>query len=144
MKKLLHLVTSSPPAHGLFSKPQTFAAAFSPPMAAAAFKPRYAVIAILIVLGFVVSVYMAMESRSEARALSAQLQQLRDDNQRLEDEHRSLVLEYHTFSDYATLRERAAAMGMVEPSYADNNLMYLTEADYEEATFAPAAVEADR
>ena len=74
---------------------------------------------------FFFSVYYAMESRAQARALSAQVQQLRDENRRLGDENRSLVLEYHTFSDYAKIRDKALQLGMVEPSVNDNNLFYM-------------------
>lgn len=82
-------------------------------------------LSLIMVAVFVLSIYQAINGRVEASHLSTELDNLRRETKRLEDEQRSLILEYYTFADYARIRDHALSLGMVEPSVGEGNLFYL-------------------
>ncbi|MGI9306636.1 MAG: cell division protein FtsL [Gammaproteobacteria bacterium] len=66
----------------------------------------------------------AITQRHRARLLTGQLDSLQAESRILQDERRSLFLEYITITDYEKLRAAAADLGMREPGMADGTLLF--------------------
>lgn len=71
------------------------------------------------------SAVAAVNVRHESRLLTRELAAERQREARLEDQRRSLMLEYHTFAEFATVRAIAEKIGMQHPSAEEGTLVFL-------------------
>ena len=74
------------------------------------------------------SAVAAVNARHESRMLTRELAAERQREARLEDQRRSLMLEYHTFAEFATVRAVAEKIGMLHPSAEEGTLVFLSPA----------------
>ena len=74
---------------------------------------------------FAAAAQNAIAQRHETRRLARELEQVRQQSRELQDEKRSLSLEYLTFTDYRRLRAAAAELRMREPQLQDGSLLFL-------------------
>ena len=71
------------------------------------------------------SAMAAVDARHESRILTRELAAERAREKALEDERRALLLEYHTFADFAQVRAAAEKIGMRDPATEDGTLIFL-------------------
>ena len=71
------------------------------------------------------SAMAAVDARHESRILTRELAAERAREKALEDKRRALLLEYHTFADFAQVRAAAEKIGMRDPATGDGTLIFL-------------------
>ena len=82
--------------------------------------------AMLLAFGFFAwSLQYAMSQRHQVRELTRSLDQMQIETRALQDERRSLSLEYLAFTDYEKLRAAAADLAMREPETKDGSLIFV-------------------
>ncbi len=77
-------------------------------------------------LFFVWTAQDAMSRRNQVRELTQHLDALQGQSRALQDEQRSVLLEYMTITGYVELRDAAAQLGMLEPDSDDDSLMFVS------------------
>ena len=82
--------------------------------------------ALLLAAGFFAwSLQYAMSQRHQVRELTRNLDRMQIETRALQDERRSLSLEYLAFTDYEKLRAAAADLAMREPDTKDGTLAFI-------------------
>ena len=76
---------------------------------------------------FVWTAQDAMSRRNQVRELTQHLDALQEQSRALQDEQRSVSLEYMTITGYAELRDAASILGMYEPDLGDDSLMFVSD-----------------
>lgn len=78
---------------------------------------------------FAVTLRSTIDQRHRMRQLIRDMDSLQHAARILEDEKRSLFLEYMTVTDYDNLRAAADGLGMREPEFADGSLVFIVPED---------------